>query len=146
MATKLEAPNAQELAWIADNLARATAMAKKYGGDEDTLDRPTLAGLDGLWSRWCAALRESDGDPNPLINMVGIALGQHLVDALGLEWVIATDDAGTELAVHGEPNDVMIYPCNLVGKRWQSRETVFVAAMGASLIRDVTAIRSASTS
>jgi hypothetical protein len=136
----LAAPNKQELAWLADNLARARAMATKYGGDA------TLAGLDGLWTTWCAALRESGDDPNPLINMVGIALGQHLVDTLGLAWVLATDDAGTELAVHGQPNDVLIYPCNLVGKRWQSGETDFVARVGGELVRDISALQRAATS
>ena len=140
-ARKLEAPTEQERAWIADNLARATAMAKKYGGDPETLARPTLAGLDGLWATWSAALRDSGDDPNPLINMVGVALGQHLVEALGLTWVIATDEYGTELAVHGEPNDVLIYPCNLVAKRWQAGETEFVARVGAEVVRDVGGLR-----
>lgn len=111
-------------------------MAKKYGGDDEALARPTLAGLDGLWATWCSALRESGDDPNALINMVGIALGQHLVDALGLVWVIATDEFGTELAVHGERNDVLVYPCNLVAKRWQSGEAEFVAEVGAALLQD----------
>lgn len=138
---KLQAPNEQERAWIADNLARATAMAKKYGGDEETLARPTLQGLDGVWVTWQAALRKSGDDPNPLINMIGIAFGQHLVDALGLEWVIATDEYGTQLAVHGEPNNVLVYPCNLVAKRWESREPAFLAKVGAQMVRDVNAVR-----
>ena len=118
-------------------------MAKKYGGDGEALVRPTLAGLDGLWATWCSAVRESGDDPNPLINMVGIALGQHLIDALGLVWVIATDEFGTELAVHGEQNDVLIYPCNLVAKRWQSGETEFVSRVAAELVRDISGLRPA---
>lgn len=140
-AAKLEAPNANELAWIAENLARATAMAHKYGGDAEALARPTLGGLDQLWATWTASLREQAQDPNPLINMVGIALGQHLVDTLGLRWVIASDEYGTELAVHGEPGNVLVFPCNLVAKRWQSGETTFIARVGAELARDISALR-----
>ena len=46
--------------------------------------------LDTLWATWSSALRESGGDPNALINMVGVAFGQHLVDTVGLAWVIAS--------------------------------------------------------
>lgn|SRR5690349_19075 len=138
---KLEAPNDKERAWIADNLAKATVMATKYGGDAEGLARPTLAGLDGLWAAMGAALRAAGKDPNPLINLVGIAFGQHLVDAVGLEWVVATDEYGTELAVHGEPNHVLIYPCNLVAKRWESRDTGFLARIGAEIVRDINAAR-----
>ena len=60
------------------------------------------------------------------------------VDDLGLAWVVATDEHGTEIAVHGEPGDVLIYPTNLVAKRWTSGEDRFIeplfAAMRADLI------------
>jgi hypothetical protein len=57
--------------------------------------------------------------------------------ALGLDWVIATDEYDTDLAVHGARNDVLVHPCNLVAKRWQSGETAFVARVGAELVRDI---------
>ncbi len=133
---KLDTPNEGELAWIADHLERAWAMAEKYGGGATT----PLGKLDGLWSSWTEALRESGDDPNPLINMVGIAFGQHLVDEAGLTWVIATDEHGTELAVHGQANGTLVYPCNLVAKRWQSGETDFVERVGSAMIRDLLAL------
>ena len=68
MATKLEPPNGNELAWIADNVARGRAMAEKYGG------------LDAVWTAFGASLRDSKDDPNFLINMIGLALGQRFVD------------------------------------------------------------------
>jgi hypothetical protein len=139
----LEAPTDKELAWLAGNLAKATAMAAKYGGDAEGLARPTLGGLDRLWAAWSDALRTAEKDPNPLIMMVGVALGQHLVDALGLAWVIATDEYGTELAVHGEVGDALVYPCNLVAKRWEAGETEFVERVGAQLVRDLRALRPA---
>lgn len=134
---KLEPLTNSELAWIGDNLARATAMAKKYGGDADSAQRPTLAGLDGLWRAWSVALRESGDDPNALINMVGVALGQHLVDEAGLAWVIVTDELGTDLAVYGAKNEILVVPCNLVAKRWQSGEPEFVLRVGNELVATI---------
>jgi hypothetical protein len=138
---KLDALSDKEHAWIADNLSRALTMAKKYGGDAEAATRPTLAGLDGLWSTWTVALRESGQNPNALINMVGVAFGQHLVDELGLSWVIASDEHGTDLAVHGPQGNVLVFPCNLVAKRWQSGESEFVARVGAEMIRDIRRMR-----
>ena len=45
-----------------------------------------------------------------------------------LRWVIATDKQGSDLAVYGLPGkgDVLLYPANLVAKRWERRETPFL--------------------
>jgi hypothetical protein len=65
---------------------------------------------------------------NAVINYVGIAFGQALVGGIGLKWVIATDEQGSELAVYGFPGhgDVLVYPANFVAKRWERRETNFL--------------------
>ena len=65
---------------------------------------------------------------NGVINAVGITFGQFLVDNLGLKWVIATDDEGSDLAVYGLPGkgDLLVYPANFVAKRWERRETNFL--------------------
>jgi hypothetical protein len=36
-----------------------------------------------------------------------MAFGQTLVDGLGLQWVIATDGHGSEMAVYGLPGTVL---------------------------------------
>jgi hypothetical protein len=138
---KLEPPDASELAWIADNVAKAAAMAKKYGGDDESLTQPTLGGLDAVWVAFTATLRESGDDPNFLINMIGVAFGQYLVQALDMVWVVATDEYGTEMAVHGQPGDLLIYPTNLVAKRWKSGEGAFLASIGAQMIADISRLR-----
>lgn len=132
----LEAPNANELAWIADNVAKATELANKYGGDEATAPA-TLAGLDAVWVTLGTALRESGEDPNFFINMVGLAFGQYLVDTVGVAWVLATDEHGTEIAVHGQPGDILVYPTNFVAKRWESGEAEFLAQVGSQMVADI---------
>ena len=80
---------------------------------------------------------------NAVINQVGIAFGQSLVDGLGLNWVIATDEYGTDMAVYGLPNqgDVLVYPANFVAKRWERRETNFLEDAYRRIAEDVSAIR-----
>jgi hypothetical protein len=79
---------------------------------------------------------------NAVINYVGIAFGQALVDGIGFSWVIATDDQGSELAVHGFPGrgDVLVYPANFVAKRWERRETNFLEKAYQQIGRDARAI------
>ena len=79
---------------------------------------------------------------NEVINCVGVAFGQILVDGIGLKWVIATDHHGSDLAVYGLPNagDVLIYPVNFIAKRWERREVNFIEASYQKIERQVRAI------
>jgi hypothetical protein len=61
-----------------------------------------------------------------MVHVVGLAFGQRLVDDLGMRWVVASDEYGTEMAVHHPLGDTLVYPANLVAKRWESRETGFL--------------------
>jgi hypothetical protein len=117
---KITLPNEAEKQWIADHVARARALAAKYGGDE------SFRALDVVWSAFTESIREKNGDPNPVINLVGLAFGQRFVDELGFRWVVVTDEHGTEIAVHRTDNDVVIFPTATVAKRWASGEVAFV--------------------
>jgi hypothetical protein len=111
-----------EASWIAARLSDAAHLCAVSGVESLT---PEL--LDGAWT---AGLSDpASGDANFLINAIGIAFGQVLVDRLGFRWVIATDDYGTDLAVvAAEGNgDVLVYPANFVAKRFETRSTGFLA-------------------
>jgi Domain of unknown function (DUF3806) len=40
--------------------------------------------------------------------------------------VVVSDEHGTEMAVHREAGDVLVFPANLVAKRWETRHTGFL--------------------
>src|SRR5262245_55438096 len=141
MGRKIEAPNLAERDWIAANVGLALAMARPYGGDSETTTAPTLPALDLVWDIQGAMIRDERTDPNPLINMVGLAFGQRLVDELGLEWAVVTDEYGTEIAVHGEPGDILVFPTNLVAKRWESGEASFLAKLYPKMRDDILRLR-----
>jgi hypothetical protein len=61
-----------------------------------------------------------------------------LIAALGLGWVVAQR---TELAVHGDPCNVLIFPARLVGKRFHTREKRFVAPLLTPICEDVRRVR-----
>jgi Domain of unknown function (DUF3806) len=119
---RVEPLNDAEREWVADNVA---AASESLSGDL------TAEGLDALWA---ALLREEPADPNPEINMVGIAFGHLLVERLGVAWVALTDERGTELAVRGRA-DFTVFPTNFVAKRYAGRETGFIAPAFDEMVR-----------
>jgi hypothetical protein len=138
---KISDPTPAEQVWITDNLAAARELLVNTGGDATNVLEPSL--LDTTWAAW---LREHDPDedPNPVINALGAAFGQHLVDRLGLAWKIVEDEHGTDLAVYGTPGDILIFPANLIAKRYEGRETHFIAAAADQIADRVMQVRASS--
>lgn len=78
-----------------------------------------------------------------MINALGLAFGQYLVDRLGLVWKLVEDEHGTEVAVHGQVGDVLVFPPNLVAKRLEDRVTGFFVPVAAQIEQQVADVRSA---
>ena len=57
-----------------------------------------------------------------MVLALGTAFGQQLADGLGLRWVIASDEHGTDLALHGQPGDILAFPISSIAKRCEKRE------------------------
>jgi hypothetical protein len=119
---RVEPLNDAEQQWVAENVAEAEQM---LAGEL------TVEALDDLWA---SLLREDPADPNPGINMVGLAFGHLLAERLGLSWVALTDDHGTEIAVRGRA-DFTVFPTNFVAKRYEGRETGFIAPAFDEMVR-----------
>ena len=111
---RIEPLNEAEQHCVAENVTEATRM---LGGDL------TAEALDDLWAE---LLREDPVDPNPAINMIGLAFGHLLAERLGLSWVALTGEHGTEIAVRGRA-DFTVFPTNFVAKRYERRGTYFIA-------------------
>jgi hypothetical protein len=115
-----------EQAWIRAQLTAAAQFVADYGSKRTA---PGLESLDHAWASWLDRQNVDPEDPNPVINAVGVAFGQALIDSLdGFGWVLAEDAQGTDLAVYGLPGvaDVLVYPANLVAKRYERREPWFL--------------------
>lgn len=117
----------KEKEWVATQLKGAAQLVEIFLPSE--AGKPlTLKALDQAFALWLAGNEPDTAIINVVINQVGVAFGQFLVDGLGLGWVIATDEHGTDLAVYGLPDkgDVLVFPANFVAKRWERRETKFL--------------------
>jgi hypothetical protein len=116
-------PNQAELRWVQNGIAVAARLAAQYTGKEEAL--PSLDLLGETFAAWAAAPRASRGEPNAIVNALGLALGQHLVNGAGLEWAVVSDEHGTDIAVHGEPGKILLFPTNATAKRCEAGEYRF---------------------
>jgi hypothetical protein len=139
MAAKITKPNEAERQWIAKNLAATREFVSAFSAGSSDIELPVL---DAAFAAWLQQHDHESEDPNPVINAFGVAFGQNLVDQLQLEWVVASDEHGTELAVHGQTGDVLIYPANLVAKRYTARETGFFVPLFDEMRARIESVRS----
>lgn len=109
---------------------------------EGTPDPAALDDAYAAWFQdWSGQAPGEQEDPNVFVNAFGLAFGQYLVDTLKLGWAVATDEHGTEIAVHGQPGDVLVFPPNLVAKRFERSETQFFQPVYEEMRRQVEALR-----
>lgn len=142
MNPKTEQPTDKEHAWIAAQLQGAAKLVEIFV--PEAAGKPlTLAALDQAFALWLADDPKDTQIINAVINRVGVAFGQFLVDGLGLSWVVATDAHGFDLAVHGLPGtgDVLDYPANFVAKRWERGEQHFLEQAYQQMAEQVRTLR-----
>jgi hypothetical protein len=127
--------NEAELAWVA-------ALIAEMGAEGVALDASAISEyFDRRRAEWMRS-RELAGDPNVHINRVGAAVGEILVRRAGLQWVVVEDEYGTELGVHGESNDILLFPMNAVAKRWTGDSTGTIADFLTQAEASISRIRS----
>lgn len=139
MKARLSKPNRAEYDWISENVATVQSLVTQLDDARNEIDP---AALDLAYGSWIEHHDRESDDPNPMINAFGLALGQALVDELGLSWVVASDGQGAEIAIHGQPGNVLVYPTNLVAKRYAGEEREFFEPLFRAMCREIQSVRS----
>ena len=130
MLPRFEELNNAERESISSSIDSARELASSYSPAD--VSRPLDAEvLDRTFAAWLAAGEKDATRINHVLNSIGCAFGQLLVEAAGFEWVIASDEYGTDLALLALPGrgDVLVYPTNMIAKRWESKETEFLVPL-----------------
>lgn len=102
----------KENRWLATNLDLAHGLSLKYGsgGGIDPQE------LDRLYGRW-AEETEGKESTEQIINALGAAFGEYLVESHGFCWVVLTDEYGTDYCVSHPSAQTKAFPCSSVEKR-----------------------------
>lgn len=129
-----------EAQYIDNQLTAAHLIAEHYLGQADS--PPSLRQLDAMLTAWVTDGAADRLDINTVVNAAGAAFGSHLSSDLELDWVIAEDAAGTDLALHGQPGDILIYPANAVAKRLVDGESGFLSPLARRFGTDIRSLRS----
>lgn len=95
------------------------------------IDPADLTTLEAAWER---ALAEQTEDAASVVDVVGTAIGDHLVLA-GYRWVVSHDPFGTDLAVEPPRKGVPVVTRMLVAVRWMSREQGWLVGVTEHLAR-----------
>jgi len=131
--------NKAEQVWIENNLTAVRSLITSLDGSDGAI---TPDALDRAYEAWFSGHRSDTEDPNPMINAFGIAFGRHLVDTLTLQWAIVKEQGRSDLAVVGQPGDIVVVPANLVAKRYTRGETGFFSALYQEMKATIATVRS----
>jgi uncharacterized protein DUF3806 len=126
--------NESECKWIEDNI---TALKDLISSIDQSDGSITPESLDKGYATWYGTHEKSQEDPNPMINSFGIGYGSFLVSNLGMQWAIID----RELAVTSQPGDIVVFPANLVAKRYTKGEIDFFSFLYKEMKNTIEQIR-----
>lgn len=115
----------------ADEEAALDAVRAGYAAHG--IDPGDLASVSAAYDR--ALADAADEDASAVVELLGTAVGDHLVAAGGYRWVVSTDPFGTDLAVEPPRRGVPVVPRMLVAVRWMGREQGWIPGVVGHLAR-----------
>jgi hypothetical protein len=128
----LEPLTTAEVDWVRSNIAGLVEQEVRLG-DIDDLGRH----YDEMLTAWLRLDEHQRPDPNAIITQIGLAFGQYVADRARLDWTVATDAQGTEIALRRPSGNVLFYPTNLVAQRWGAHERAILPALARDMIATV---------
>ncbi|MCH9021835.1 MAG: DUF3806 domain-containing protein [Planctomycetes bacterium] len=125
---KIEQLNEAEEAWVRDELINAQSLIALHCPNENNDIKP-LEILDKTFkAAFESSLKSDENYANATINAIGIAFGQYLIDTLDFTWCAVSDEYGEDIAIVALPETakMLVFPTNLVSKRWCAGTTNFL--------------------
>lgn len=138
--------NDAEAQWIAGCLEHARSLVERYQKGKKALVLDPVS-LDRAFARWLRDWKKqkTSDDPNLVVNAIGIAFGQWLVDGLWMKWSVIEGEGGSDMAVvYGPPDgQVQVFPTHAVAKRLETGETGFLVPLCEAIAAQVMAVKAA---
>jgi len=110
----------------------AALDAVRAGYPEHGIDPADLASIADAYDR---AVENDGGDSATVVELLGTAVGDHLVAVGGYRWVVSTDPFGTDLAVAPPRRGMPVVTRMLVATRWLGRERGWLPGVVGHLAR-----------
>ncbi len=110
----------------------ASGRLEDLGVDVDDL-QSIGAAYDTAFSGWQAD--QVSVDSGELVELFGIAIGEHLARHSAREWAVVTDVFGTDLGLVAARAETVIVPHNIVSARWMRRERGWIPLVVSHLVQ-----------
>lgn len=140
----------KELDWCQGMRNAALDLCEAYTGRRPTA-RPTISEIHDAYEGWLTAtaprgllrkVPKDQADANSVVLVLGVALGDQIAEATGMEWKIITDAYGTDMGLflaglEGTYSDIVTHPMNLIAKRIVERQSGWLKPTADDLIRTI---------
>ena len=108
----------------------ALARMSEAGWDVDDLQSIATAYDQAFGAETAASPGRDD-----VVEVVGIAIGEHLVRHGRMDWRVVTDAFGTDLGVVARRRPVSVIPTTIVATRWINGERGWIPGVVGHLVR-----------
>ncbi|MDV3223132.1 DUF3806 domain-containing protein [Intrasporangium sp.] len=98
------------------------------------VDIDDLAAIGAAYDRAHADAAAGRGDAAEVVELFGVAIGEHLVRRSTRGWSVVTDAFGTDLGLVDARADTVVVPHNLVSARWMRGETGWIPGVVQHLV------------
>jgi hypothetical protein len=78
-------------------------------------------------------------DPTPTLTMIAMAMGEYLQRNSSLQWRVAGDAQGTDLALASADDLGVLYPIDPVAQAWEQRQRGWLPVFARELMRNLEA-------
>lgn len=110
-------------------ISALSSKAKVFAGTYlPGVSNPTLKEFDDAFLLWQREKKRTYTEQQ-VIAMLGAHLGSRLVAELDMEWVVVTDQYGSDFAVRAKKYEVLSFPFSSVAKRIERRQYEFMAGV-----------------
>lgn len=121
--TRVKALGPPELRWISQQLVVALNLASHYSTGAAAI--PTLHQMDAILLAWLNDSSSERIQAVSLIDALGVAFGQYLSTAHGLEWATMGREDANVLLLAGDPGGIRIVPAQAVSDHLEAGEFPF---------------------
>ena len=132
-APQASALTAQEEAWLQAQREAMLGFARALGLEMPQNDDERLALCDEFIRWWHREPVEQRINPNIIVNLAGVAIGDVLARECRLTWKIITDEFGTDLGLWRAEGQIVVLPIHSVAKLFADEHDGFVVDLCASL-------------
>jgi hypothetical protein len=124
-----------EQVWLAKHLSESVRFVETHGAIAGQVFDPAV--LDAAFTGWNGCSIAEREEERVVVNALGTAFGQWLVDTQGMTWVVMIEDDGEDFGVNHDRIGLTVAPLTIAARRMQSGMEDFFSVLGRLIKREI---------